>query len=209
MKQRKSTSEPTYRIFLRSVPRSTLVDQRARAALTVGLGAGVQEFHGDQLDDWFQLARDEDVLVVECLEVIPPLRSQKLGGIPTNKLAEVHGYIKAKRLKLIEARTGREPDPERWKQAMENVRSGRRLTADEAKVMGRKGGERKPVQTIMDYWKSHPEHALFKGIWITTAGNYEDALEAVNAEARKRNYIAVSSTTMAWKVFGDRRRWKR
>lgn len=209
MMQRYPQGETVYRVFVRSVPRATIEDQRARAAVAVGLGSGVQEFHGDQLDDWYKMARPHDVLVCECLEVLPPFRSKKHGGIPTNVLGEIHGWIKAKQLKLIESRTGKEPSPQRWRDAAKNIAIGRRLSADEAKSIGRKGGEKKPVQTILDYWKSHPDHAIFKAIWRGTDGTYDDALDALNDEARKRKFIAVSSTTMAWKVFGHRNKQRR
>jgi hypothetical protein len=203
--KRLSTPGTVYRVFVRSVPRATIEDQKARAAVVCGLGASPIVFGPDQLEDWYSIARPDDVLVVDCLEIIPPPRSKKQ-GVPTALLGQVLGFIRANKLTLIEARTGREPDAKRIREATMNVARGRRLTTATARELGRKGGEKKPVQTILDYWMNHPEKSTFSRIWRGTEGTYADALDAVNEAAARQNYIAVSSTTMAWRVFGHRTR---
>lgn len=208
--KRLSTSHAVYRWFFRPARGLTIDDQRAAAAMVTPLGATVQEFLSDKLDDWHGLARDTDVLGCYRLELLPPPRSKREGGIPTAKLSEIRGSIKARNLRLIEACLGgKEPDGTRWNEARRSVAHGRKLETGHARKIGKKGGEKKPVQTILDYWMTHPEKAQFAAIWRGADGSYVDALEAVNEAARKRHYIAVSSTTMAWRVFGDRRKLKR
>lgn len=209
MMKRAFTASTTYRVFLRSMRGAPIEDQRARAAVVVGLGGQVQEYEHDRLDDWYSLARDDDVLVCDVLECLPPPRSKRAGGIPTNKLGEIQGHIKGRKLTLIEAATGEQPTPARWKAAAQNIARGRHMKTETARKMGKKGGEKKAVETIQDYWKNHPEHDAFKAIWLTIGDSYADAFEAVNAQARKRHYIRLSSVTMAYRVFGDRRKRKR
>lgn len=201
--KRYSSTEKHYRVFFRAMPRNSIADQRARAAIVVGLNGDAQEYGADRLDEWVQFARDGDVLVVDCLEILPPPRSKR-DGIPTNKLGEIKGAIAAKGLTLIEARTGTAPDTKRWREAAQNVARGRRLTTETAREMGRKGGKRRPVETIQSYWEDHPDKADFRAIWRGAEGTYADAFEAVNAAAKKAKYIRLSSVTMAFRVFGHR-----
>ena len=75
---KKSTAaNATYRVLIRPARGAPEAEQRDRAAVIAGLGATVQEFTGDQYEDWAALARPDDVLLVYRLELIPPIRSRR------------------------------------------------------------------------------------------------------------------------------------
>jgi hypothetical protein len=167
----------------------------------------VQEFDGEVYHEWVEFARAGDVLVVDRLELIPPFRSKRCPS-PVAVLGEVRGLIRAKGLTLIESLTGKEPTPERWREATKNLARGARSSLKQAKL--REGGELRAEQLIREsvesYWKTHKDRAKFQAIWLSRKhANAEEAAEAVNVEAERLNYQRPGSVRACYRAFGDRR----
>ena len=198
-----------YRLLIVPAPRLTADAQRERAKAVVPLGALVQEYGPDTLAEWYEMSRDADVLVVDQLELIPPVR-RKGRGVPTAILGQVRGWLRAHKSQIMESSRKAEPDAKRWREAEANVARGhrilvtRRLPTETASELGKRRGEQARRESIVEYYRAHPERAIFVAIWRGAEGDAAAALAALNADLTRRHLPLLGSEASARRAFGDR-----
>lgn len=151
-----------------------------------------------------EMTRQGDVVIVFRLEFIPPVRSKQCPS-PVFVLGEVRAALRHH--VVIESNTGKEPDKARWLEAIRNVKHGHRRVwrKDRLSAGGKTRGAQVSRESVVNYWRDHPEHALFRAIWKSNDHpNALRAIEALNAEADKRGYQRVGSQDSARRAFGSR-----
>lgn len=201
MKLRFST-DTIFRVFLRGGRGASLDKQREDAKAIVPLGATVQEV--TDVDMLCRMTRPDDVVIVFRLEFVPPVRSKECPS-PTFVLGQVKAALKG--VRFIESHTQREPDEKRWREAVKNIARGMRKVyrKDRLSAGGKTRGAQISRESVVNYWRDHPEHERFRDIW--KSNQYPNALKAIerlNAEADKRGFQRIGSIDSARRAFGRR-----